>query len=482
MITDMTLRELERALDAKECSSVEATKAYLQRIDQLEPQLGAYITVTAEQALAQAAQSDQRRARGEKSSPIDGIPMAVKDIICTEGVTTTCASKILANYCPPYDGTCWKKLKQGGAVLLGKCNMDEFAMGSSTETSAFGLTHNPFDLDKVPGGSSGGSAAAVAADLACYTLGTDTGGSVRQPAHFCGVVGLKPTYGRISRFGVVPYASSLDQVGILAKNCRDAAAVLEMTAGKDPLDSTSFAAPVEDYSGACGQPVAGMRIGIPREFLSEAIAPAIRRELQLAAEKLADLGAVVEEVSLPHTQYALPAYYVLACSEASSNLARYDGTRYGLRVEQGTAEEMFVASRSQGFGPEVKRRIMLGTYALSSGYYDAYYTKTLQVRTLIKEDYDRIFAQGFDCLLTPPAPTTAFAIGANTDDPLTMYMQDVCTVPVNLAGLPALVVPVALQEGLPIGLQLIGAAFGESKLFSVGAAVESIRLLPALSL
>ncbi|MEG2212881.1 MAG: Asp-tRNA(Asn)/Glu-tRNA(Gln) amidotransferase subunit GatA [Clostridiales bacterium] len=478
MITDMTLRDLESALDHKEFSALEATQEYLERIDKLEPTIGAYITITAEIAKKQAAAADQRRARGEKLSPIDGIPMAVKDIICTEGVNTTCASKMLANYCPPYDATCWNKLKQNGAVLLGKCNMDEFAMGSSTESSAFKLTHNPFDINRVPGGSSGGSTAAVAANMAAYTLGTDTGGSVRQPAHFCGVVGLKPTYGRISRFGVIPYASSLDQVGILAKNCYDAATILEMIAGQDALDSTSFPAAIENYRNACNRSVQGMKIGIPREFLSDAIAPEIHQELSAAANHLVNLGAIVEEISLPHTKYALPAYYVLACAEASSNLARYDGTRYGLRVEQDTVQDMFTASRSQGFGQEVKRRIMLGTYALSSGYYDAYYNKTLQVRTLIKEGYDQIFTAGFDCLLTPPAPTQAFPIGANSDSPLTMYMQDICTVPVNLAGLPALVVPVNLVHGLPIGLQLIASPFSESKLFTVGTAIESSRLLP----
>ena len=480
MITDMTLGALERALDAKELSSMEATEAYLRRIKALEPEIGAYISVDEENALAQAAASDSRRAKGEKLSSLDGIPLSLKDIICTQGIATTCASRILANYIPPYDATCWRKLKQGGGVLLGKCNMDEFAMGSSTESSAFKLTRNPFDLSKVPGGSSGGSAAAVAADLACYSLGTDTGGSVRQPAHFCGVVGLKPTYGRISRFGVIPYASSLDQVGILAKCCEDAAIVLERIAGKDPMDSTSFDTPPDAYRQACKRPVKGLKIGVPQEFLGDAIAPAIKEQLNQAVAQLKQAGATVEDVSLPHTQYALPAYYVLACSEASSNLARYDGVRYGLRAEAENVQDMFVASRSQGFGMEVKRRIMLGTYALSSGYYDAYYNKTLQVRTLIKRDYDQIFAAGFHCLLTPVAPTQAFAIGANIDDPLTMYMQDVCTVPVNLAGLPALVVPVALHQGLPIGLQLIGAPFGESELFAIGSALETNRLKPNL--
>jgi len=480
-ITDMTVLDLAQALRDKQVSSEEATNAHLERIAALDGQLNAYITVTGEQALAAARAADRRLAQGQALSQLDGVPMALKDIICSKGVKATCASKILANFVPPYDATCWQRLAQHGAVLLGKLNMDEFAMGSSTENSAFGLTHNPFDPDRVPGGSSGGSAAAVAADLAVYALGTDTGGSVRQPAHFCGVVGVKPTYGRISRYGVVPYASSLDQVGILAKNCRDAGLILSCIAGKDPMDSTSAPATVENYAAACDLEIKGMRIGIPEEFVSDAIDPVILGELEAAAAQLAGLGASVETMSLPHTGHALPAYYILATAEASSNLARYDGARYGLRVPGDDVQEMFVRTRSEGFGAEVKRRIMLGTYALSSGYYDAYYNKTLQVRTLIKEDYDRAFAAGFDCLLTPPAPSTAFRIGANTADPLTMYMQDICTVPVNLAGLPALVAPRCLtDEGLPLGLQLIGPPFGESKLFAVAAKLEGPRLIPEL--
>ena len=479
-ITDMTIRDLSLALEEKQLSAVEATEAHLERIARLDGELHTYLKVTAETALAAAKASDQRRANGEAKGPLDGVPVALKDIICTKGIATTCASKMLENYVPPYDATCWKKLEDAGAVLLGKVNMDEFAMGSSTESSAFGLTRNPFDKDYVPGGSSGGSAAAVAADLAVYSLGTDTGGSVRQPAHFCGVVGLKPTYGRISRFGVIPYASSLDQVGILAKDCYDAATVLETVAGKDPMDSTSAPTAVEPYRQACQEDIRGMRIGIPKEFTTDVIQPFILEQLQQAADKLAALGAQVEEISLPHTSYALPAYYVLATAEMSSNLARYDGTRYGLRVNADNVQDMFVASRTAGFGAEVKRRIMLGTYVLSSGYYDAYYNKTLQVRTLIKQDYDNIFADGFDCILTPPAPSPAFKIGGFTADPLTMYMQDVCTVPVNLAGLPAMVVPVAFDEQLPVGLQLIGSAFGESKLFAIGSKLEGPRLIPDL--
>ena len=484
-ITDMTACELAAALTEKRLSSREATAAYLDRIAALDKEINSYITVTPEQAMKDAEASDKRRAEGRALSPLDGVPMALKDVICSKGVRTTAASKILYNFVPPYDATCWSRLKAGGAVLLGKVNMDEFAMGSSTETSAFGPTRNPWDEERVPGGSSGGSAAAVAAGLAAYSLGTDTGGSVRQPAHFCGVVGLKPTYGRVSRYGVIPYASSLDQVGVLARDCRDAASVLQLIAGQDRMDSTSAPAPVEDYASACGEDITGLKIGLPKEFMSDAIAPDIAFAMRQGAERLAAEGAVVEEVSLPHSAYALPTYYILASAEASSNLARYDGVRYGARTENAeNVYDMFTATRSANFGAEVKRRIMLGTFALSSGYYDAYYNKTMQVRTLIKQDYDQAFAAGFDCLMTPAAPTTAFKLGEMTDDPLTMYMQDICTVPVNLAGLPGLVVPVGLDNGnLPIGLQLIGKSFDERTLFSVGSRLESpLRLQPGLEM
>ena len=482
-ISDMTALQVAEALQRGDFSAQEAALACLERIDKLDKQLNCFITLTPELALEQARASDERRRRGQARSPLDGTPMAVKDIICTQDVRTTAASRILSNFTPPYSATCWQRLQDSGAVLLGKVNMDEFAMGSSTENSAFGPTLNPWDPQRSPGGSSGGSAAAVAAGLACYALGTDTGGSVRQPAHFCGVVGLKPTYGRISRYGVIPYASSLDQVGVLARDCRDAATALELMAGPDPYDSTSAPYAVGQYRAACQRPLQGLRVGVPQEFLSSALAPDISLALEKAMEDLRGQGVSVEEVSLPHTSYALPAYYVLATAEASSNLARYDGVRYGSRVEADNVYDMFVATRSANFGAEVKRRIMLGSYALSSGYYEAYYNKTLQVRTLIKQDYDQVFAAGFDALLTPAAPTTAFKLGEMTDDPLTMYMQDICTVPVNLAGLPALVAPVGLdREGLPIGLQLIGRGFGEEALFTLGCGLESpARLLPDLS-
>lgn len=478
-IIDMTISDMAAALAAKEFSSVEATKEHLSRIEKADKEINAYIRVTTDQALAAAEASDKRRAAGETLGPLDGIPMALKDIICTKGVNTTCASKILESFVPPYNATCWQKLEDVGAVNLGKLNMDEFAMGSSTETSAFGVCRNPFDTDYVPGGSSGGSAAAVAANMAVYTLGTDTGGSIRQPAHFCGVVGIKPTYGRVSRFGVIPYASSLDQVGVLAKTCADAGTVLSAISGKDKMDSTSAPQPVPDYAAACGKDIKGLKIGIAREFIEAGIDEEILDQLRRAAKALEEAGAVVEEISLAHTAYALPSYYVLASAEASSNLARYDGVRFGMRVPADHLHEMMIKTRSAGFGDEVKRRIMLGTYALSSGYYDAYYNKTLQVRTLIKQDYDQAFAAGFDCILTPPAPSAAFKLGQNTDDPLTMYMQDVCTVPVNLAGLPALVVPMALNDnGLPMGVQLIGQPFGEEKLLALGSVLQSPILTP----
>ncbi len=477
-ITSWNIRQLAQALQDQTVTSVQATEAYLGRINQIDSILHAYITVTQEKALADAQASDNRRAAGKILGPLDGVPMALKDIFCTKGILTTCASKILANFVPPYDATSWQMLERKGAVLLGKCNMDEFAMGSSNENSAFFAARNPFDIERVPGGSSGGSAAACAADLAVYTLGTDTGGSVRQPAAYCGVVGLKPTYGRISRFGIVPYASSLDQVGIFAKDTEDCALVLSAVAGKDEYDSTSMPLDVPDYTKACQKDVRGMTIGIPKEFLGQGIDREIIAALEDGAAKLEQLGAVIKEVSLPHTPYALSAYYILATAEASANLARYDGVRYGLRIEKDNVSDTMEATRSAGFGDEVKRRIMLGTYALSSGYYDAYYNKTLQVRTLIKDDYDQVFAGGIDCLLTPAAPTTAFKIGEKTGDPLAMYMSDVCTVPINMAGLPGLVFPYRLSGDLPLGLQLIGAPFGEEKLFTVGHALECPRLLP----
>lgn len=478
MLTRLTVAETIKGLQEKQFSSLELTNVYLERIKVLDKDINAYITVTAEKAREQAAASDKRRAEGNALSAFDGVPVGIKDIICTKGVRTTAASRMLENFVPPYSATCWNKLENAGCVLLGKLNMDEFAMGSSTENSAFFTTKNPFDLAFVPGGSSGGSAAAVAADMAPFSLGTDTGGSVRQPASFCGTVGLKPTYGRVSRFGVIPYASSLDQVGIFAKSIEDCALILSYISGKDEMDSTSVPVEVPDYSLLLDSGVKGMKIGLPKEYFGEGIAKAISDMIKAQAQKLAEAGAEIVEVSLPHTGYALPAYYIMATAEASANLARYDGVRYGLRVERDNLADMFKATRSQGFGAEVKRRIMLGTYALSSGYYDAYYNKTLQVRTLVKKDFDDCFAAGIDCLLTPTAPTTAFRLDEKSNDPLAMYMSDICTVTVNMAGLPALVVPCGELGGLPVGAQLIGAPFAEEKLFRSGRVLENERLIP----
>lgn len=477
-IVGKTIQELHQGLTGGEFSSREIIEAYLKRIEEVEPVIHAYITLTPEIALKAADESDARRARKEALSPLDGIPVAVKDLFCTRGVLTSAASKMLYNFVPPYDSSCWLKLQNAGAVLIGKANLDEFASGSSTETSAYGLTRNPFNIEHVPGGSSGGSAAAVAADLAACALGTDTGGSTRQPAHYCGVVGLKPTYGRISRYGIIPLASSLDSVGIFAKSVYDTATLLETAAGQDPLDSTSAQVAVGAYREACKKPVKGLKIGLPTEFISRGVGAPTLAALEKAAAMLREAGAIVEEVSLPHTEYALPAYYVLSCAEASSNLARYDGVSFGLRVEKDNVNEMMIATRTEGFGEEVKTRILLGTYVLSAGYADAYYHKTLQIRTLIKRDYDTVFAAGYDCLLSPVTAGPAFKFGDTAADPMAMYMTDVCTVPINLAGLPGMSVPFTQQDGLPLGLQIIGRPFGEETMFSVAAAIEQPRMTP----
>jgi aspartyl-tRNA(Asn)/glutamyl-tRNA(Gln) amidotransferase subunit A len=466
-----TAHELSSLLQKREVSSEELTRSVLDRINKVEEKVKAFVTVTGEQALEQAREIDEKRARGEAMSPLAGIPMAMKDNICTKGVTTTCASKILYNFVPPYNATVTEKLLEAGTILLGKCNMDEFAMGSSNENSGFFPTRNPHDLSAVPGGSSGGAAAAVAADEAVFTLGSDTGGSIRQPAAFCGVVGLKPTYGYVSRYGLIAYASSLDQIGPLTKDITDCALVLNVIAGHDPKDSTSAPVEVPDFTRYLVDDVKGLKIGIPKEYMGEGIDPRIAAYLKQAAAKLEELGAMCEEVSLPHTEYALPAYYIIASAEASSNLARYDGVRYGLRVEAEDVISMFCKTRSQGFGEEVKRRIMLGTYALSSGYYDAYYLKALKVRTLIKRDFDQAFLK-YDCLLTPTSPTTAFKFGEKVNDPLAMYLSDVCTIPINLAGVPGLSLPFGTVEGLPVGIQFIGKPFGEGTLLRVGYALE----------
>lgn len=467
----LSAHRLSLLLEKKEISSEELTQDCLKRIAQVEDKIRSFITVAEEEALAKARDIDAQRARGEELPALAGIPMALKDNICTEGIKTTCGSKILYNFIPPYNATTAGRLQEAGAVVVGKCNMDEFAMGSSTENSGFFTTRNPFNLDTVPGGSSGGSAAAVAAGEAVYSLGSDTGGSIRQPAAFCGVIGLKPTYGYVSRYGLVAYASSLDQIGPFTRDMTDLALVLNAICGYDSKDSTSAPVEVPDFRKSLVNDVQGLKIGLPKEYFGAGIDPQVADRLQEAVRKLEELGAVCEEVDMPHTEYALPAYYIIASAEASSNLARYDGVRYGLRVEAEDVVGMFKKTRSQGFGAEVKRRIMLGTYALSSGYYDAYYLKALKVRTLVKQDFDRAFAK-YDCLLTPTSPTVAFKVGEKTGDPLAMYMSDVCTIPINLAGVPAMSLPYGMAGGMPVGLQLIAPNFAETTLIRVGYTLE----------
>ncbi|MFS8640357.1 MAG: Asp-tRNA(Asn)/Glu-tRNA(Gln) amidotransferase subunit GatA [Symbiobacteriaceae bacterium] len=461
---------LAERLAAGEISARELTQHFLDRIEELDGTIGAYLAVTADSALAEAEQIDARRRRGEPLGPLAGIPVAIKDNLCVRGVPTTAASRMLEGYRPPYTATAVERLRQAGAVVLGKTNMDEFAMGSSTETSAYGITRNPWDPGRVPGGSSGGSAAAVAAGEAVAALGSDTGGSVRQPAAFCGVVGLKPTYGRVSRYGLIAFASSLDQIGPLTRDVTDCALVLQAIAGHDPEDSTSAPVEVPDYRSLLSAEVSGLRIGLPKEFFGPAVEEPVREAVLAAVRQLTGDGALAEETSLPSVEHALPAYYLVATAEASSNLARYDGVRYGLRVEGERLNEMYLRTR-QHFGPEVKRRILLGTFALRSGYYDAYYRKALQVRRLIKQDFDRCF-QHFDVLIAPTAPTVAFELGARLHDPLAMYTADICTLPVNMAGLPAISVPCGFAGGLPVGLQVIGRPFDEVTVLRVAYAIE----------
>ncbi len=462
---DLSIQEMQRKLLAGELTSVELTQQCLQRIRATDGQLNAFITVCEEEALAAAAVADQQLASGSALS-LTGIPIAVKDIFNTLDVRTTCGSKILDNYISPYDATAVAKLREQGAVIIGKLNMDEFAMGSSSENSASGAVHNPWSLDRVPGGSSGGSAAAVAAGQVVATLGTDTGGSVRQPASHCGVVGLKPTYGRVSRYGVIAYASSLDQVGPVAGNVADCALMLGVVAGYDPADSTSVDCPVPDYLETLDAGVAGKKIGLPKEYFIDGLDPDIKKAVDAAIETYRQLGAEIVSVSLPHTDYSVACYYLIAMAEASSNLARYDGVRFGNRQDNGDGLiGMYQETRSAGFGDEVKRRIMLGTYALSSGYYDAYYGKASQVRTLITDDFRKAFEK-CDVILSPVSPTTAFKIGEKIDDPLTMYMLDVFTLSANLAGIPGISVPCGFsKDNLPIGLQIMGKHFNEQVIF-----------------
>ncbi|ABB30324.1 glutamyl-tRNA(Gln) amidotransferase, A subunit [Geobacter metallireducens RCH3] len=469
---DLTIHELHDRLKRKELSSVEATRAMLARIEAVDPKVNAYITVTPEEALAAAEAADRRIAAGDMA-PLTGIPVALKDIFVTKGIRTTCASKILDNFVPPYDGTAVAKLKEAGAVIVGKLNQDEFAMGSSGESSAFGPTRNPWNLECIPGGSSSGSAAAIAARTATATLGTDTGGSIRQPASHCGCVGLRPTYGRVSRYGVIAYASSLDQVGPVTRDVTDCALMLQAVAGHDPMDSTSVEVPVPDYAKGLTGDVKGLKLGLPKEYYIEGLDPDVKKALDEAIETYRGLGAEFVDISLPHTDYAVATYYLIATAEASSNLARYEGVRFGHRTE-GAANliDMFRKTRSEGFGDEVKRRIMIGTYALSSGYYDAYYLKAQKVRTLIMQDFLKAF-EAVDAILTPVAPTPAFKIGEKTSDPLRMYLSDIFTIPVNLAGTCAVSVPAGMSgAGLPIGLQLIGRPFGEETILRAAHAFE----------
>ena len=472
-MTELTVKQLAQALDRKEVSAREAAEAYLRAIEEKDAAVGAYLTVTRELALKQADLVDDKRARGEKLPALAGVPCGIKDNICTKGTTTTCASKMLENFVPPYDAAVMEKLQGQEVVMLGKLNMDEFAMGSSTENSYYKVTHNPRNLGCVPGGSSGGSAAAVAAGEAAFALGSDTGGSIRQPAAFCGVVGMKPTYGLVSRYGLVAFASSLDQIGPLTKDVYDNAMVLETICGHDGRDSTSLPDSKLDLLGNIEDGVKGMRFALPKEYFSEALNPEIAAAIRAAAHRLETLGAQVDEVSIRELEYALPAYYVISSAEASSNLARFDGVKYGFRAQNvKEIHDLYKETRTQGFGPEVKRRIMLGSFVLSAGYYDAYYKKALQVRTLLKNAFDQVFA-GYDAILAPVAPTTAYRIGEKTRDPLEMYLGDVYTVPVNIAGLPALSLPCGTDsQGLPIGMQLIGKAYSEPTLYRAGFAFE----------
>jgi len=468
----LTVHELHEKLKRRELSARELTQSVFTRIAATEEKLGSYITLCQDSADAAAAEADKRLGKGDEIGPLLGIPIALKDIFVTHGIRTTCASKILSNFIPPYDATVVKKLKEAGAIIIGKTNMDEFAMGSSTENSAFAVTRNPWNLACVPGGSSGGSAAAVAADQCIAALGTDTGGSIRQPAACCGIVGLKPTYGRVSRYGIIAFASSLDQVGPMTKDVTDCALLLKAIGGYDPADSTSVPSDVPEYVAALSGNVRGMRVGVPREYFVPGMQPEVDRAVRDACRVLERSGIVLEEVSLPHTKYAIAVYYIIATAEASSNLARYDGMRYGMRSRAADLTETYIKSRANGFGPEVKRRIMLGTYALSAGYYDAYYLKAQKVRALVKKDFTEAFKK-CDAIITPTAPTTAFGLGEKVSDPLQMYLSDIFTISINLAGLPGLSIPCGFDaNGLPIGMQIIGKHFDETTMLRIAYAYE----------
>jgi aspartyl-tRNA(Asn)/glutamyl-tRNA(Gln) amidotransferase subunit A len=473
-LCDLTATELSSRIRSGETTAVEIVESCLARIDAVDGRVGAFLTPTPEVARERASELDAYLSTGAPQQGVTGIPLALKDVLATNGIRTTCGSRILESYIPPYDCTAWTRLSGDGAILMGKTNCDEFAMGSSNENSAFGPVRNPWDLDRVPGGSSGGSAAAVAAGEAVWALGTDTGGSVRQPASLCGVVGLKPTYGLISRYGLIAFASSLDTVGTFTRSVRDAAVLLSCLAGRDSRDATSLDTAPQDYTEAIGQQIRGLRVGLVAEAFGEGVEPDVRGSVRASLDRLSSLGAVVDEATLPHAPYALSAYYLIAPSEASSNLARYDGVRYGLRDSSDVTDsvQMMARTRGKGFGDEVKRRIMLGTYALSAGYYEAYYGQAQKVRTLVIRDYEAAFAE-FDILVSPTSPTTAFALGEKVDDPMAMYLNDIFTIPANLAGTPAISIPCGLDgAGLPIGIQLTSPLLQEARLLQVASALE----------
>ncbi len=472
-ITELTVHELKEKIQKKELSSAEITKAFAERIKEKEESLNAFLTVLTDDAIKQAEEMDKKIDKGEITSELAGIPIGIKDNICTKGIKTTCGSKMLENFISPYDATVMEKINSAGMINLGKLNMDEFAMGSSTENSAFQKTHNPWNLKKVPGGSSGGSATAVAANMVPWALGSDTGGSVRQPASLCGIVGLKPTYGLISRYGLVAYASSLDQIGTFTKDVEDCALLLNVIAGKDERDTTSVKIENKDYVKALKNNVKGLRIGVPKEYFGEGINPEVRETIEKAIMEYKELGAIVEECSIPIADYTLATYYIISCAEASSNLGRFDGIRYGYRTPNyESLEDIFINSRTEGFGDEVKRRIILGTYVLSSGYYDAYYKKAQQVRTLIKNEFNKIFEK-YDILITPTSPTVAFDIGEKSNNPMEMYMADICTVPINVAGVPAISIPCGVDKtGMPIGMQIIGKHFSEETILNAAYTYE----------
>jgi aspartyl-tRNA(Asn)/glutamyl-tRNA(Gln) amidotransferase subunit A len=469
----LTIEAARAAVQARRTTATSLAEAFYAKIEKTDPEIGAYLTLSKDRALEQAARMDSLAAKGEELPPLGGVPIGIKDVMVTRGVRTTAGSKILGNYIPPYDCTAVARLEAAGAVVLGKLNCDEFAMGSSNENSAWRPVHNPRDLSRVPGGSSGGSAAAVAADMALAALGSDTGGSIRQPASFCGVVGLMPTYGRVSRYGLIAFASSLDRIGPLTKTVRDAAIVLRAIAGRDPMDATSAEVPVPDYVAEMEKPVRELKLGVAKEYFGEGLDSEVRKSVEAAIQRLAGSGCEIVPVSLPHTEYAIPTYYIVATAEASSNLARFDGVRYGYRARDArTLSEMYRRSRDHGFGAEVKRRIMLGTYALSAGYYDAYYLKAQRVRTLLVRDFEEAFKK-VDAILTPTSPTAAFKLGEKIDDPLSMYLADIFTVTADLAGIPGISVPCGeTKENLPVGLQILGKHFDEATILRVAHAYE----------